>query len=55
MICSFLTYWAGMLKDGVKEQVIQGAEVVKTAALFFHKQELQTRSQEDLQMVPFVG
>jgi len=37
MICSFLIYWAGMLNDGLKQQVVQGAEAVKTAALSFHK------------------
>ena len=33
MICSFLTYWAGLLKEDLKPQVLQGAEAVKSAAL----------------------
>ena len=55
LICSFLTYWTGLLKEDLKDQVIQGAEVVKSAALFFHKQDLQARSQEERQLVPFAG
>jgi hypothetical protein len=51
----FLTYWAGLLKEGLKEQVIQGAEVVKTTALLFHKQDLKSCLQEEHQLVPFVG
>jgi len=43
MICSFLTYWAGLLKEDLKQQVIQGAEMLKTAALFFHKQDVKGR------------
>ena len=55
LICSFLTYWAGLLKEDLKEQVIQGAEVVKSTALYFHKQDLQLRTQEERQLVPFAG
>jgi hypothetical protein len=55
LICSFLTYWAGLLKEGLKEQVIQGAEVVKSMALFFHKQDMQSRAREEHQLVPFAG
>ncbi|CAD6267248.1 unnamed protein product [Miscanthus lutarioriparius] len=45
----------GLLKDDMKEQVIQGAELVKKAALSFHNQELQAQSQEGMQLVPFAG
>jgi hypothetical protein len=55
LICSFLTYWAGLLNEGLKEQVIQGAEVIKSTALYFHKQDLQTHTQEGHQLVPFAG
>jgi hypothetical protein len=55
LICSFLTYWAGLLNEGMKEQVIQGAEVVKSMTLYFHKQDLQTHTQEGHQLVPFAG
>jgi len=55
MICSFLTYWAGLLKEGLKDQVIQGADAVKTVALFFHKQGQQARAREEHQLVPYVG
>jgi hypothetical protein len=55
LICSFLKYWAGLLKEGLKEQVIQGAEVVKLTALYFHKQDLQMHTQEEHQLVPFAG
>ena len=53
MICSFLTYWAGLLKEDLKTQVVQGADVVKTVALFFHKQNQQPVSEQ--QLVPYVG
>jgi hypothetical protein len=55
VICSFLTYWAGLLKDDLKEQMTQGAEVMKTTALFFHKQDQKTYSLEERQLVPYVG
>ena len=55
ILSSFLTYWAGLLKEGLKEQVIQLAEVVKSTALYFHKQDLQLRTQEERQLVPFAG
>jgi hypothetical protein len=55
LICSFLTYWADLLKEGLKEQVIQGAEVVKSTALFFHKQDQQSRAREEYQLVPLTG
>jgi hypothetical protein len=32
-----------------------GAQAVKTAALFFHEQDLQSRSQEEHQLVPYAG
>lgn len=55
MICSFLTYWAGLLKEGLKQQVIQGAKVVKTTTLFFHKQDLQSQAQKEHQLIPYAG
>jgi hypothetical protein len=55
LTCIFLTYWAGLLKEDLKEQMIQGAEVMKTAALFFHTQDLQAHSQVERQLVPFAG
>jgi hypothetical protein len=55
MICSFLSYWAGLLKEGLKDQVIQGADAVKTVALFFHKQSQQACAREEHQLVPYVG
>jgi hypothetical protein len=55
LICSFLTYWTGLLKEDLRNQVIQGAEVVKASALFFHKLDLQARSLEERQLVPFAG
>ena len=55
MICSFLTYWAGLLKDNLKQQVVQGAEAVKTAALFFHRQDVQMQAQDERQLIPYVG
>jgi len=53
MICSFLTYWAGLLKEDMQAQVIQGAAVVKSAALFFHSQGVQMGAGQ--QMVPYDG
>jgi len=44
-----------LLKEDLKEQMIQGAEVMKTAALFFHSQDLKACSQEERQLVPFAG
>jgi hypothetical protein len=35
--------------------MIQGAEVMKTATLFFHSQDLQAHSQGERQLMPFVG
>jgi hypothetical protein len=55
LICSFLTYWTGLLEEDLKDQVIQGAEVVKASTLFFHKQDLQAHSLEERQIVPFAG
>ena len=55
MICSFLTYWAGLLKEDLKNQVSLGAEAIKTAALFFHKQDLKSQPQEENQLVPFAA
>jgi hypothetical protein len=55
VICSFLTYWAGLLKDDLKEQMTQGAEVMKTTALFFHKQDQKAYSVDERQLVPYVG
>jgi hypothetical protein len=42
MMCSFLIYWAGLLTEEWKHQVIQGAEAVKKAAIFFHRQNVQS-------------
>jgi hypothetical protein len=53
VMCSFLTYWEGLLNEDLKGQMIQGAEAMKTAALFFHSQGLKTCSQEERQLVPF--
>jgi hypothetical protein len=36
------------LNEELKTQVIQGAEVVKTAALFFHKQNQQAVAKQQL-------
>lgn len=55
LICSFLTYWSGLLKDDLKEQIVQGAEAVKAAALFFHKQDMQAHALEQQQIMPFAG
>ena len=55
MICSFLTYWAGLLSEDLKDQVIQGADAVKTAALFFHKQSQQACARDEHQLVPYAG
>jgi hypothetical protein len=54
MICSFLTYWAGLLMEDLKQQVVQGAEVVKMAALSFHKQDLRAHAEEERQLVPYM-
>jgi len=37
LMCSFLTYWAGLQKPELDQQVIQGTETVKNIALYFHK------------------
>jgi hypothetical protein len=55
MICSFLTYWAGLLKEDLKNQVLLGAEVIKKATLFFYKQDLKSQLQEENQLVPFAA
>jgi len=60
MMCSFLIYWAGMLKDGLKQQVIQGemiqgAKILKMVALSFHKQDVQSQTNDDQQLIPFTG
>jgi hypothetical protein len=55
MICSFLTYWAGLLKENLRQQVNRGAEAVKTAALLFHGQEMRSQAQDEMQLIPFVG
>jgi len=44
-----------MLNDGLKQQVVQGAEAVKMAALSFHKQEVQSQTNDDRQLIPFAG
>jgi hypothetical protein len=44
-----------MLKDGPKQQVMQGAEAVKMAALSFHKQDVQSFSTDDRQLIPYTG
>jgi len=51
MTYSFLTYWVGMLKDDLKQQVIQGAKAVKMVALSFHKQDVQSYSTDDRQLI----
>jgi hypothetical protein len=55
MICSFLTYWAGLLNEDLKRQVIQGVEALKTTALIFHKQDTQRQIQDERQLIQFVG
>lgn len=55
MICSFLIHWAGLLKGGLRQQVIQGAEAVKTVALFFHREDLKLHTQEERQLIPYAG
>jgi hypothetical protein len=55
MMCTFLTYWAGMLKDGLKQQVMQGAEAMKMVALSFHKLDVQSFSTDDRQLIPYTG
>jgi hypothetical protein len=55
LTCTFLSYWAGLLKEDLKEQMIQGTKVMKMAALFFHSQGLQAHSQGERQLVPFAG
>jgi hypothetical protein len=55
LTCTFLSYWAGLLKEDLKEQMIQGTEVMKMAALFFHSQGLQAHSQGERQLVSFAG
>jgi hypothetical protein len=52
---TFRDILGSLLKEDLKEQVIQGAEVVKTTALLFHKQDLKSCPQEEHQLVPFVG
>ena len=54
MICSFLTYWAGLLKGDFGQQVIQVAEAVKMMALYFHKQEMQSQDQDERQLKALV-
>ena len=44
-----------MLNDGLKQQVVQGAEAVKTAALSFHKQDVQSQTNDDRQLIHFAG
>jgi hypothetical protein len=44
-----------LLEEGLKDQVIQGAKLVKASALFFHKQDMQAHSLEERQIVPFAG
>ena len=41
--------------EDLKKQVVQGAEVVKMAALSFHKQDLRAHAEEERQLVPYVG
>ena len=55
MMCSFLIYWAGLLKSGLQQQVVQSVEVVKDIALHLHRAEPQIRDNEDRQIIPFVG
>jgi hypothetical protein len=39
LICSTLTYWAGLQKDTISAQMEHGAEVLKNTALQFHQHE----------------
>jgi hypothetical protein len=39
-------------EEGLEQQVLQGTEAVKSAALFFHKQDLQSRA-EECQLIPY--
>jgi hypothetical protein len=56
MICSFIIYWASLLKEeDLEKQVIQGVEAVKTIALFFHNKDMEMQSQDDRQLVPYVS
>jgi hypothetical protein len=43
------------IKEDLKNQVSLGAEVIKTAALFFHKQNLKSQPLEENQLVPFAA
>jgi len=55
MICSFITYWAGLQKVDMEKQLVQGMDIVNKMALSFHKKDMERHSQEDHQMVPYVG
>jgi hypothetical protein len=55
MICLFLTYLAGLLNEDLKDQVIQGADAVKTVALIFQKQSQQACAREEHQLVSYAG
>lgn len=54
LICSFLTYWTGLLKKDLQDQVSKGAEVVKKTALFFHGQDVM-HAQDGYQLVKYSG
>jgi hypothetical protein len=40
LICSTLTYWAGLQKDAISAQLEHGADVLKKTALHFHRQQM---------------
>jgi hypothetical protein len=41
-------------KGDLGQQVVQGAEA-KMTALYFHKQEMQSRAQDERQLIPYAG
>lgn len=55
IICSFIAYWAGLFKEKMEAQIIQGADTIKAAALFFHEKDMEKQAQGDCQLVPYVG
>jgi hypothetical protein len=55
LMCSFLTYRAGLQKPELDQQVIQGTETVKNIALYFHKKDVETQMPDGRQVIPHVG
>jgi hypothetical protein len=55
MMCSFVTYWAGVQKSELEKQVLQGAETIKAIALLFHQKDMNIQAQEERQIVPYAG